>query len=161
MSFNVPPPKNEPVLSYAPNTVERAALQTELDRRLRARIDAPMWIAGHAITSSDLRKMSPPHKHAHNLGAAHFGEAKHVRAAIDAALKAKRDWENMPFEERAAIFLKAADLLAGPYLSLIHISLDPFGHGDDPLGEPRCHPLHRRLQAGEASTFREHVERCV
>ena len=113
--FTVPQPKNEPVLSYAPNSPERAALQAELDRRLRTRIDAPMWIAGHAIETKDLRKMSPPHKHAHNLGSAHYGEAKHVRAAIDAALKAKRDWEHMPFEERAAIFLRAADLIAGPY----------------------------------------------
>ena len=113
--FTVPQPKNEPVLSYAPNSPERAALQAELDRRLRTRIDAPMWIAGHPIETKDLRKMSPPHKHAHNLGSAHYGEAKHVRAAIDAALKAKRDWEHMPFEERAAIFLRAADLIAGPY----------------------------------------------
>ena len=120
MSFNVPLPKNEPVLSYAPNTSERAALQAEMDRRLRARIDAPMWIAGHAIETKDVRKMSPPHKHAHNLGNAHFGEAKHVRAAIDAALKAKRDWENMPFEERAAIMLKAADLISGPYRAQIN-----------------------------------------
>src|SRR5436190_9692271 len=113
--FTPPAPKNEPVLSYAPGSAERAALQAELDRRLRSRIDAPMWIAGHAIETKDLRRMSPPHKHTHNLGSAHFGEAKHVRAAIDAALKAKRDWENMPWEERAAIFLKAADLISGPY----------------------------------------------
>ena len=118
--FTVPAPKNEPVLSYAPNTPERAALQAEVDRRLRARIDAPMWIAGHAIETKDLRKMSPPHKHAHNLGVAHFGEAKHVRAAIDAALKAKKNWENMPFVDRAAIFLKAADLIAGPYRAQIN-----------------------------------------
>ncbi|MCB0813028.1 MAG: aldehyde dehydrogenase family protein, partial [Flavobacteriales bacterium] len=120
MSYNVPLPKNEPVLSYAPDTAERAALQAEMDRRLRARIDAPMWIAGHAIETKDLRRMSPPHKHAHNLGSAHYGEAKHVRAAIDAAQKAKRDWEQMPFEERAAIFLKAADLIAGPYRASIN-----------------------------------------
>ena len=86
-TFTAPAPKNEPVLSYAPNSPERAALQAEVDRRMRTRIDAPMWIAGHAITTKDLRKMSPPHKHAHNLGSAHFGEAKHVRAAIDAAMK--------------------------------------------------------------------------
>ncbi|MFN3876275.1 MAG: aldehyde dehydrogenase family protein, partial [Flavobacteriales bacterium] len=120
MSFTIPTPKNEPVLSYAPGTPERAALQAEMDRRLRTRIDAPMWIAGHAIETKDQRRMSPPHKHAHNLGSAHFGEAKHVRAAIDAALKAKRDWEHLPFEERAAIFLKAADLIAGPYRASIN-----------------------------------------
>ncbi len=119
-TFHVPVPKNEPVLSYAPGTPERAALQAEMDRRLRTTIDAPMWIGGQAVLTKDLRKMSPPHKHAHKLGMSHHGEAKHVRAAIDAALKAKRDWENMPFEERAAIFLKAAELISGPYRAAIN-----------------------------------------
>ncbi|MBL8010864.1 MAG: 1-pyrroline-5-carboxylate dehydrogenase, partial [Flavobacteriales bacterium] len=86
-TFHVPIPKNEPVLSYAPGTPERAALQAEMDRRLRTTIDAPMWIGGQAVLTKDQRKMSPPHKHAHKLGVAHFGDAKHVRAAIDAALK--------------------------------------------------------------------------
>ncbi len=119
-TFTIPAPKNEPVLSYAPGTPERTALQAEMDRRLRTTMDAPMWIAGKAVTTKDLRRMSPPHKHAHKLGMAHFGDAKHVRAAIDAALKAKRDWEDMPFEERAAIFLKAADLVSGPYRAAIN-----------------------------------------
>lgn len=119
-TFTVPTPKNEPVLSYAPGTPERKELQAEMDRRLRVRIDAPMWIAGHAIETKDTRKMSPPHKHAHNLGASHRGDARHVRAAIDAALKAKAGWEGMPFEHRAAIFLKAADLVSGPYRAAIN-----------------------------------------
>ena len=119
-TFSVPQPKNEPVLSYAPGTAERTSLQAEYDRRLKMTIDAPMWIGGKAVETKDLRKMSPPHKHSHNLGSAHFGDAKHVRAAIDAALKAKRDWENMPFEERAAIFLKCADLICGPYRTHIN-----------------------------------------
>lgn len=119
-TFSVPLPKNEPVLSYAPSTPERATLQAELDRRLKTTIDAPMWIGGKAIETKDLRKMSPPHKHAHKLGMAHHGDAKHVRAAIDAALKAKRDWENMPFEERASIFLRVADLISGPYRAHIN-----------------------------------------
>ena len=117
---NSPVPHNEPVLSYAPGTSERTALQAEVDRRLKTTIDAPMWIGGKAIVTKDQRRMSPPHKHAHTLGKAHFGDAKSVRAAIDAALKAKKDWENMPFEERAAIFLKAADLIAGPYRAQIN-----------------------------------------
>ena len=120
MSYTVPAPKNETVLSYAPGTAERASLQAELDRRSKTTIDAPMWIGGKAVETKDMRKMSPPHKHAHALGKAHFGDAKHVRAAIDAALKAKRDWENMPFAERAAIMLKAADLIAGPYRASIN-----------------------------------------
>ncbi|MEO8068526.1 MAG: L-glutamate gamma-semialdehyde dehydrogenase [Flavobacteriales bacterium] len=119
-TFSVPVPRNEPVLGYAPGTGERTSLQAELDRRLKTPIDAPMWIGGKAVETKDLRKMSPPHKHAHKLGMAHFGDAKHVRAAIDAALKAKKDWETMPFEERAAIFLKCADLISGPYRAHIN-----------------------------------------
>ncbi len=119
-SFTVPQPKNEPVLSYAPDTPERTALQAEIDRRLKTTIDAPMWIGGKPIETKDQRRMSPPHKHAHKLGMAHFGDAKHVRSAIDAALKAKNNWENMPFEERAAIFLKCADLVSGPYRARIN-----------------------------------------
>ena len=118
--FHPPAPMNEPVKTYAPGTAERTALQAEYDRRLKTTIDAPMWIGGKIIETKDKRRMTPPHKHAHTLGAAHFGDAKTVKAAIDAALKAKKDWENMPFEERAAIFLKAADLLAGPYRAQIN-----------------------------------------
>lgn len=118
--FTLPVPHNEPVLSYAPGTPERAALQAEYDRRLKTTIDAPMWIGGKAVTSTVTRKMSPPHKHAHKLGMSHHGDAKHVKAAIDAALKARKDWEGMAFADRAAIFLKAADLLAGPYRAHIN-----------------------------------------
>jgi 1-pyrroline-5-carboxylate dehydrogenase len=108
------------VLSYAPGTNERTALQAEYDRRIKTTIDAPMWIGGKAVETKDQRKISPPHRHAHKLGMSHHGDAKHVRAAIDAALKAKRDWENMPWEERASIFLKAAELISGPYRAHIN-----------------------------------------
>ncbi|HQV53211.1 MAG: L-glutamate gamma-semialdehyde dehydrogenase [Flavobacteriales bacterium] len=118
--FVPPVPINEPIKSYAPGTPERAALQAEYDRRLKTKIDAPMWIGGKAITTTNVRKMSPPHKHAHNLGNSHHGDAKSVKSAIDAALKAKRAWETMPYEDRAAIFLRAADLLAGPYRAQIN-----------------------------------------
>jgi 1-pyrroline-5-carboxylate dehydrogenase len=120
MSYTVPNPVNETVLQYAPGAAERALLQKELDRRLRTERDAPMWINGQAVLTKDQRKMAPPHKHAHTLGMAHFGDAKSVRSAIDAALKAKRDWEGLPFEHRAAIFLRAADLIAGPYRASIN-----------------------------------------
>lgn len=118
--FSTPVPINEPVKSYAPGSPERKELKTEYDRLLKERIDAPMWIGGKEVRTKDQRKMSPPHKHAHTLGMAHFGDAKTVRSAIDAALKAKKRWEAMPFEERAAVFLKAADLIAGPYRSRIN-----------------------------------------
>lgn len=118
--FTPPPPHNEPVLSYAPGTPERKSLQGEYDRRFKTTIDAPMWIGGKPIETKDLRKMSPPHAHAHLLGMSHHGDGKHVRAAIDAAAKAKRDWEHMPWAERAAIYLKAADLICGPYRAAIN-----------------------------------------
>jgi 1-pyrroline-5-carboxylate dehydrogenase len=118
--FTPPLPRNEPVLSYAPGSTERKELQAEYDRRIKLRLDAPMWIGGKAVETKDQRKMTPPHKHKHLLGMSHHGDAKHVKAAIDAALKAKRDWANMPWQERAAIFLKAADLICGPYR--VHIN---------------------------------------
>ena len=94
--FTPPHPRNEPVLSYAPGSTERKELQAEYDRRIKLRLDAPMWIGGKAVETKDQRKMTPPHKHKHLLGMSHHGDAKHVKAAIDAALKAKRDWANMP-----------------------------------------------------------------
>ena len=118
--FTPPQPRNEPVLGYAPGSTERKELQAEYDRRMKLRMDAPMWIGGKAVETKDQRKMTPPHKHKHLLGMSHHGDAKHVKAAIDAALKAKRDWANMPWEERAAIFLKAADLISGPYRAHIN-----------------------------------------
>ncbi|MBK8582859.1 MAG: L-glutamate gamma-semialdehyde dehydrogenase [Flavobacteriales bacterium] len=120
--FTPPLPRNEPVLSYAPGSTERKELQAEYDRRIKLRLDAPMWIGGKAVETKDQRKMTPPHKHKHLLGMSHHGDAKHVKAAIDAALKAKRDWANMPWQERAAIFLKAADLICGPYRKHINAS---------------------------------------
>jgi 1-pyrroline-5-carboxylate dehydrogenase len=118
--FTPPAPRNEAVLNYAPGSPERKALQAEYERRMKMSMDAPMWIGGQAVETKDRRKMSPPHRHRHVLGMSHHGEAKHVKAAIDAALKAKRSWENMAFEDRAAIFLKAADLLAGPWRASIN-----------------------------------------
>ena len=118
--FTPPQPRNEPVLGYAPGSTERKELQAEYDRRMKLRMDAPMWIGGKAVETKDQRKMTPPHKHKHLLGMSHHGDAKHVKTAIDAALKAKRDWANMPWEERAAIFLKAADLISGPYRAHIN-----------------------------------------
>ena len=118
--FTPPAPWNEPVLSYAPGSKERTDLQAEYDRRMKIVVDAPMWIGGKAVETRDQRRMSPPHNHKHALGVSHHGDAKHVKAAIDAALKAKRDWEHMPWEERASIYLKAADLISGPFRASIN-----------------------------------------
>src|SRR5690606_19304133 len=78
-------------------------------------LDIPMIIGGKEVRTNDRVRVHPPHEIAHTLGFYHKGSKEHVEAAVEAALAAKSDWESMPWEERAAIFLKAADLMAGPY----------------------------------------------
>jgi len=118
--FNVPVPQNEPVLNYGPRSVERAALKAALAEGRAQVIDIPMYIGGQEVRTGKKLEVRPPHDHKHLLATYHEGDASHVKAAIDAALAAKADWENLPWEQRAAIFLKAADLLAGPYRAKIN-----------------------------------------
>ena len=113
--FKIPFPVNEPVNEYAPGTKERAALKDAL-KQARSRVeDIPMYIAGDEIRTGNIKNIFPPHDLQHKIGQFHYGDKNHVQQAIDAALAAKNDWEMMPWEQRAAIFLKAAELLAGPY----------------------------------------------
>jgi len=118
--FNVPTPQNEPVLNYGPRSLERAALKTALQEARAKQIDIPMYIGGKEVTTGKIQQIRPPHDHQHVLATFHEGDKSHVEAAINAALAAKTDWENLPWEQRAAIFLKAADLLAGPYRAIIN-----------------------------------------
>ncbi|RZA03901.1 MAG: L-glutamate gamma-semialdehyde dehydrogenase [Sphingobacteriaceae bacterium] len=118
--FNIPIPQNEPVLNYAPGSVERDALRTALKNTRVAQIDIPMYIGDAAIRTDKKLEIRPPHDHQRVLATFSEGEKKHVEAAIDASLAAKADWENLPWEQRASIFLKAADLLAGPYRAKIN-----------------------------------------
>ncbi len=118
--FKTPQPKNEPVLSYAPGTPERAALQAELKELKGKELDVPMYIGGEEVRTGKKIRMSPPHDHKHTLGYFHEGDASHVEQAINAALGAKKAWAEMSWEHRASIFLKAADLLAGPYRAKIN-----------------------------------------
>ncbi|NET33349.1 MAG: L-glutamate gamma-semialdehyde dehydrogenase, partial [Cyanothece sp. SIO1E1] len=113
--FEVPVAKNEPVLSYKPGSPEKQAVKEALASLKAQAIEIPMYINGKTVTTDDKVAMYPPHELDHLLG--HFckGDSSHVHDAIEAALAAKPAWENMPWQERAAIFLKAADLLAGPY----------------------------------------------
>lgn len=114
--FQVPIAKNEPVRAYAPGTKERDELIAEYNRMYnQAPIDVPLYIGGKEITTSEKKPMSPPHEHAKVLGHFNYGNASHVSQAIDAALAVKEQWANLPWEQRAAIFLRAADLLAGPF----------------------------------------------
>lgn len=113
--YQVPFPKNEPVLTYAPGSKERAMLKEAL-KEARAQIaDVPMFIGGEEVRTGTKRKLAPPHDHQHVLGYYHEGDRAHVEQAIKAALNARELWVNMSWEHRASIFLKAAELLAGPY----------------------------------------------
>lgn len=118
--FNVPTPHNEPVKSYAPGSPERKELQAKLKELRAQQVDVPMYIGSEEVRTGIKKPMSPPHDHQHILGYFHEGDASHVEQAINAALGAKYAWENMEWEQRAAIFLKAADLLAGPYRAKIN-----------------------------------------
>jgi 1-pyrroline-5-carboxylate dehydrogenase len=114
--FQVPVAKNEPVRAYAPGSSERSSLLEKYKELYnQSPIDIPMYIGGEEIRTNNKRKLSPPHDHEKVLGHYNYGDAGHVQKAIEAALKAKSDWANLPWHERAAIFLKAADLLAGPF----------------------------------------------
>jgi 1-pyrroline-5-carboxylate dehydrogenase len=118
--FNVPAPQNEPVLNYGPRSVERAALKAALEDARSKQIDIPMYIGGKEVKTSKKLEIRPPHDHKHLLATFSEGDASHVNAAIDAALAAKAAWEDLAWEQRAAIFLKAADLIAGPYRAEIN-----------------------------------------
>jgi len=113
--FNVPTPVNEPTYSYAPGSRERILLQQALRDARANEIDIPMFIGGKEVRTENKAALRPPHDHKHLLGHYHKGSKQHVEAAINAALAAKKNWENLAWEERAAIFLKAADLISGKY----------------------------------------------
>ncbi len=113
--YKVPPAKNEPVKSYAPGTSEREELKKTLKQFMKEQKDVPMHIGGKEVRTGKTATIRPPHNHKHIVGQYHKGDASHVKKAIEAANKAKEDWSHMPWEQRAAIFLRAADLMAGPY----------------------------------------------
>jgi 1-pyrroline-5-carboxylate dehydrogenase len=113
--FNVPAPINEPVYSYAPGTTERALLKAAIEEARAQQVDVPMYIGSEEVRTSNKGKLTSPHDHQHVLGHYAQGDKSHVKDAIDAALAAKDNWENLPWEQRAAIFLKAAELIATKY----------------------------------------------
>jgi 1-pyrroline-5-carboxylate dehydrogenase len=114
--FKVPIPINEPVKPYAPGTSEHSNLiETYKSMYNQEAIEIPMYIGGEKVFTEHKKTMSPPHEHAKSLGTYSYGDKTHVQKAIDAALNARNEWANLPWEQRASIFLKAADLLAGPF----------------------------------------------
>lgn len=113
--YKVPVPYNEPVKSYASGSAERKELQAMLKEMRSKEIDIPMYIGGKEVQSGNKVRVAPPHDHKHTLGHFHKSDKTHITQAIDAALAAKEKWQAMSWEHRASIFLKAAELIAGPY----------------------------------------------
>lgn len=118
--FYYPLPTNEPVLSYAPGSPEKKRLKEVLAELKKEKIDVPMYIGHEEVRTGKTMELRPPHERKHLLGHFHTGEARHVTKAINAALKAKESWARLSWENRANIFLKAADLLAGKYRPYIN-----------------------------------------
>lgn len=113
--YSVPTPVNEPVKAYAKDSSERKELLDTYKAMYNSTIDVPMYIGSETIETDHKVPMSPPHDRNHVLGHFSMGTKQHVEAAIDAALAARTEWANLPWEQRAAVFLRAADLLAGPF----------------------------------------------
>ncbi|MFM2213093.1 MAG: 1-pyrroline-5-carboxylate dehydrogenase [Bacteroidota bacterium] len=118
--FHVPNPVNEPVKSYAPNSPEKAAVLAAYQKMWNETIDVPNYIGNEEIRTGITRNMTAPHDHQHVVGTYHLAEKVHVEKAIASALEARIKWANLAWEQRAAIFLKAAELIAGPYRAKIN-----------------------------------------
>ena len=127
--FYYPLPVNEPVLTYAPGTAERKLLQNTLAELKSKKIDVPMYVGGDEIRTGNKAELRPPHEKNYLLGYFHTGNTAHVKKAINAALKAKDKWANMSWENRANIFLKAADLVSTKYR--------PYMNGTTMLGQSK------------------------
>ena len=118
--FNVPKAVNEPVKSYAPNSPEKASVLAAYKQMWNSKIDVPLYIGSEEIRTGNTRNMTAPHDHKHIVGTYHLAEKHHIESAISNALHSKKKWANMAWEQRAAIFLKAAELIAGPYRAKIN-----------------------------------------
>lgn len=128
-TFSYPLPINEPVLNYAPGSPEKKRLKSVLAELKQQQIDVPMYIGSKEVRTGKKVSMHPPHETKHILGYFHAGDEKHVTQAIEAALAAKESWANLSWENRAAIFLKAADLIATKYR--------PYMNGTTMLGQSK------------------------
>ena len=118
--FHVPTAINEPVKSYAPGSPEREAVSKQYAEYFNGNVDVPMYIGSDEVRTGNTRNMTPPHDHQHVVGQYHLGEKTHVETSISTALEARKAWSQMPWEQRAAIFLRAAELVAGPYRAKIN-----------------------------------------
>ena len=113
--FNVPIATNEPVKSYIKGSKERIELLTTYKEMYNSNIEIPLYIGDNEVFTKNKKNISPPHEHQHIIGSYYVAEKEHIEEAINCALRAKEKWSNLPWNHRVAIFLKAAELLAGPY----------------------------------------------
>lgn len=120
--FQVPTAINEPVKSYAPGTPEREEVLKQYKAYYNSNVDVPLYIGAEQIRTGNTKPMSPPHEHKHVVGHYHIAEKKHVESAISNCLESREAWANLTWEQRAAIFLKAAELIAGPYRQKLNAS---------------------------------------
>lgn len=118
--FHVPKAVNEPVKGYAPNSPEKAAVLAAYKTMWNSKIDVPLYIGSEEIRTGNTKTISAPHDHKHIVGTYHLAEKQHIEKAIGNALESRKAWANMAWEQRAAIFLKAAELIAGPYRARIN-----------------------------------------
>ena len=118
--FNVPVAINEPVRSYAPGTPEREEVLNTYKEMFNSKVNVPLYINGQHIETGNTKTMSAPHDHQHVVGTYHLAEKSHVEKAISTALEARTAWAELPWEQRAGIFLKAAELIQGPYRAKIN-----------------------------------------
>ena len=118
--FHVPKAVNEPVKSYAQNSTEKANVLAAYKEMWNSKIEVPLYIGSEQIRTGNTRNMTAPHDHKHIVGTYHIAEKSHIESAITNALEAKTKWANLAWEQRAAIFLKAAELIAGPYRAKIN-----------------------------------------
>lgn len=118
--FHVPTAINETVKSYAPGSSEREAVAKQYKEYFNGSVDVPMYIGNEEVRTGNTRNMTPPHDHQHVVGQYHIGDKTHAEKAIANALEARTEWAQMPWEQRAAIFLRAAELIAGPYRAKIN-----------------------------------------
>ena len=113
--FQVPTAINEPVKSYAPGSPEREEVLKQYEAYYNGQVEIPLYIGSEEIKTGNTRPISPPHEHKHIIGHCHLAEKEHVEKAIANCLEARKAWADLTWEQRAAIFLKAAELIAGPY----------------------------------------------
>ena len=118
--FEVPIAVNEPIKGYAPGSTERTKVLDAYKKMYNSTIDVAMYINGEDVKTGNIDTMSPPHDHQHIVGTYHKAEKKNITTAISGALEARNTWANLPWEQRAAIFLRAAELIAGPYRAKIN-----------------------------------------